>query len=756
MPDNDCIEQARSFLGNETITFEEADALWRCLKRCDELALARRVLERIRQKPRSLSDGIPDKEVDGVPVRDILCREEALLTSKDPELSAAKRHDDALEILADGFRFIRSIGAETKPGDGDTLGIAGGICKRRWNDLGQLKDLVQAAEFYERGTRCYGPADNPFGSDAYPHINAAFLEDLLAAASDRPVDRHQPPDQLRNDILKKLPPSDEWFNVASRAEAHFGLRQYGKATDVLAQVNPDKKPEPWQLRTTAEQLAQLAHLHEERPLDVAEIRTFFEALLPGAGGALRAVMIGKVGLALSGGGFRASFYHLGVLACLAERDVLRDVEVLSCVSGGSIVGACYWLKLRQRLLQSPPPTRDDYIRLVSELMTHFKKAVDRNPRKQVQCSRIRTIWNFIRGALGALDPEKIARCLEADFYRPLWDSVRPADAPPIRMDELAFTPRDHNPGLSGPGDFNPRKHNWLRAHKIPALVLNATTVNTGHGWHFTPTWMGESPWTIHEAADNISRLEWHQYNQAAGWQIELSRAVAASACVPLVFGPLRLQKAYDAIDVSLVDGGVNDNQGTAALLGSDCNVILVSDACGQLELESVPPKGLTAAAFATKRSMDTLMERVRLAGFGGLDGRRRSGLLRGLMFLHMKAGLESDVLRLRFSQESYELEHTPLTPLGVRREFQRTLARLRTDLDAFTSDESSALMACGYKMAAKALDEQLPELANVWKGDKHENWPFKDMLKEITSMEEDTERRSTLLTALKRGESMTI
>jgi len=47
----------------------------------------------------------------------------------------------------------------------------------------------------------------------------------------------------------------------------------------------------------------------------------------------------KVGLGLSGGGFRASFFHLGVLARLAEVDALRDVQVLSSVSGGSIVGA---------------------------------------------------------------------------------------------------------------------------------------------------------------------------------------------------------------------------------------------------------------------------------------------------------------------------------------------------------------------------------------------------------------------------------
>jgi hypothetical protein len=59
--------------------------------------------------------------------------------------------------------------------------------------------------------------------------------------------------------------------------------------------------------------------------------------------------------------------------------------------------------------------------------------------------------------------------------------------------------------------------------------------------------------------------------------------------------------------------------------------------------------------------MDTLMERVRLANFSDLDGRRRSGLLRGLMFLHIKAGLDADVIHLRFSQETYPLEHTPHT-----------------------------------------------------------------------------------------------
>lgn len=42
----------------------------------------------------------------------------------------------------------------------------------------------------------------------------------------------------------------------------------------------------------------------------------------------------KPGLALSAGRFRASLFHIRVLARLAELDPLRHVEVLFTVSGG--------------------------------------------------------------------------------------------------------------------------------------------------------------------------------------------------------------------------------------------------------------------------------------------------------------------------------------------------------------------------------------------------------------------------------------
>lgn len=47
----------------------------------------------------------------------------------------------------------------------------------------------------------------------------------------------------------------------------------------------------------------------------------------------------RLGLSLSGGGFRAAGFHLGVFRKLESMELLDKVDVLSCVSGGSIAGA---------------------------------------------------------------------------------------------------------------------------------------------------------------------------------------------------------------------------------------------------------------------------------------------------------------------------------------------------------------------------------------------------------------------------------
>jgi NTE family protein len=55
----------------------------------------------------------------------------------------------------------------------------------------------------------------------------------------------------------------------------------------------------------------------------------------------------RIGLALSGGGFRSAAFHLGVFRYLHEKDMLWDIDVMTCVSGGSIAGAflaLHWKK----------------------------------------------------------------------------------------------------------------------------------------------------------------------------------------------------------------------------------------------------------------------------------------------------------------------------------------------------------------------------------------------------------------------------
>src|SRR5690242_16413769 len=49
----------------------------------------------------------------------------------------------------------------------------------------------------------------------------------------------------------------------------------------------------------------------------------------------------RIGLTLSGGGCRAIAFHLGCLRALKHLGLLDRVLVLSTVSGGSVIGACF-------------------------------------------------------------------------------------------------------------------------------------------------------------------------------------------------------------------------------------------------------------------------------------------------------------------------------------------------------------------------------------------------------------------------------
>jgi NTE family protein len=60
---------------------------------------------------------------------------------------------------------------------------------------------------------------------------------------------------------------------------------------------------------------------------------------PVSDGPLPKTQRGGIGLSLSGGGFRASLFHLGALRRLNELGVLQQIDTISSVSGGSIINA---------------------------------------------------------------------------------------------------------------------------------------------------------------------------------------------------------------------------------------------------------------------------------------------------------------------------------------------------------------------------------------------------------------------------------
>ena len=411
---------------------------------------------------------------------------------------------------------------------------------------------------------------------------------------------------------------------------------------------------------------------------------------------------GKVGLALSGGGFRASFFHLGVMARLAEVDALRGVEVISSVSGGSIVAAHYYLEL-QRLLQTKADgaiTREDYIDLVLRVQERFLAGVQLNIRMRVFDDFIDNVRMLFTKRYSR--SHKLGEQYESQLYSRVEDGKQAA---PRSMPQLLVSPMQAGGILAA--DFRPKFQNWRRAAKIPVLLLNTTSLNSGHNWFFTASWMGEPPGLMDEEIDVNERYRRLYYSQAPDDRqdlrnFRLGHAVAASSCVPGLFEPLVIDDLYPQRTVRLVDGGVHDNQGMQGLLDEGCTLILCSDASGQMADVSNPSDG---PAGVLMRTSSILQDRVREAEYQDAKGRLDSRALEGLLFVHTKKELESRPLDWLNCNDP-----TPAAPsedqrtsYGVDKELQAHIAAVRTDLDAFTEVEAYSLMASGYLMTKREL-----------------------------------------------------
>lgn len=435
----------------------------------------------------------------------------------------------------------------------------------------------------------------------------------------------------------------------------------------------------------------------------------------------------KVGLALSGGGFRASFFHLGVLARLAEVDALRDVQVLSTVSGGSIVGAHYYLEV-QRLLESKPDqeiTREDYIDIVWRVQEDFLKGVQTNIRVRALASFTDNLRMVLRHYSRS---HRLGELYEKCIYARVADGH--PQGQPRTMPDLLIKPE----GDPDKANFKPNLSNRNRRSKVPVLLLNTTSLNSGHNWHFTARWMGEPPGLLRCAEVEVSQRYRRLYYEQAPESLRhyrLGYAVAASACVPGLFEPLVIAELYPNHTVRLVDGGVYDNQGVAGLLDEDCNVILCSDASGQMD-DLANPSDTTIGSLS--RSSAVISDRVRDAQLQDLTDQLADGDLDGLFFVHTKQELGRPPLDwINCADPTKSAPEVNLTSYGIDKDLQRKIAGLRTDLDSFTEVEAYALMLSGYLMSEHKLrvlkeQDQGTFRAGAWSeydvSAPRRDWPF--------------------------------
>ncbi len=741
--------RAKSLLHASKISHEEIDSLSQVLLDLREWSYARRLLARAR-----------GRVVEDPKARLELAQRQALATYNDTELPVDARLEGAIAILEDrcGLRSTRNQ---------RTLSLAGAVFKRRWRLDGHKENLERALTYYLRAYE-EGP-EHDLGQSG---INAAFVLDLLADVerreaalaggnSDMAAARGDETQAIREELVETLMPltettesrADRWRLFTTLAEALFGLGQYEKAGPWLKQLR-ELGVSAWQYQATVRQLAAVARIQTG---DTGSVSGFsrsqagrvLKEFLGEHSEAVRGAYTGRVGLALSGGGFRAALYHIGVLARLAELDVLRHVEVLSCVAGGAIVGTHYYLLLKE-LLESKADsevTREDYIALVRRLERHFRDGVRRNLRGRLNIDPVTNVrllspsYNRTMRT-GDLLEEMLFSRVAAEAGN---TSRRRGKRDPLYMPDLAVRPY----GTAQGANFEIKHDNWRRAAKVPELVINATTLNTGHNWQFTAESMGEPPGSINTHVDSSYQLRRVDYSEAPEEvrSVRLGYAVAASASVPGRTEPLSLAGLYPGIDVRLVEGGVQDSQGISALLERDCQVMLVSDGTGPIESIDAPSIGRLAAR---RRANIILRARSLQLSTEHLEGRRRSGLLRGLMVIHLRKDLPvtpvdwvgcDDPLSLvedraeERAEEPIEHEETEYEiPIGI----QRALAAVRTDYDAFHESESLTLMLSGYRMTEHSFRAD-PSLAALTDGETpSDDWDFlsvQAVLRDYTSRE---------------------
>jgi len=295
----------------------------------------------------------------------------------------------------------------------------------------------------------------------------------------------------------------------------------------------------------------------------------------------------RVGLSLSGGGYRAAAFHLGTLRALNNLGVLNKIDVVSTISGGSITGAA-WL-----LSQKPyPKFEEDMINAL-----HNKSVI-----RFVFTSRsflfLALIVLLFLGASGYF--------LWFTGYPALSFLVLGALIYVLFRFQFKLFPVSKEIGRAYDKFFFNNK--TLRdLPERPDLAIGSTNLLTTRPFTFSRRKMGDSYY------DTLTPpIKFKHEN------FPIAQAVVASSCVPFAFTPVTISKEFYAnpsdfekTDTKLVDGGVFDNQGIHKVTNENsswyCNIVLVSDAGNKLPFK----QSFNNTIILLIRTVDVFMDRIK-------------------------------------------------------------------------------------------------------------------------------------------------
>jgi NTE family protein len=383
-----------------------------------------------------------------------------------------------------------------------------------------------------------------------------------------------------------------------------------------------------------------------------------------------------IAISLSGGGSRAIAFHLGCLRALHATGLLERADVLSCVSGGSVIGAMY--------------------------VTHNGcfDSFEEKVRATLSKGFVRpAIWTAVTSTEGLraviCRTGLLGRRLGSILLAPIrWIASALSALLGVQSQERAIPRRfaSRTTILKETFDRLLFKGTTLKdiEDRKPKLVVVAAELRTGTAFYFSPEESGN----------------W-RFGMVNPDDIRVASAVAASAAYPLILPALDNTYAFNKQDgstrnerVTLTDGGVYDNLGLAPLW---------PDRDSSISVKIPKPDIIIAcrAGYGLRFGEPTLtiLGRITASFYTSLD-RAQNAALKRLFDLRSAGKLKAIVLPY-LRQADSRLACAP--PDLVKRE---EVDAYPTNFNAMTDEWVDRLSKRGEQVTLAVLKEHHPELCN--------------------------------------------